>query len=58
MLHIIIGLVAIVIGVWGITSNWYIFKDFFLAIVPFVVVCFGVVALLAGIRSLRTKARE
>ena len=58
MLHIIIGLIAIVAGVWGITNNWYMFKDFLLAIVPFVVICIGVVALLAGIRSIKAKVRE
>ena len=58
MLHVIIGLVAIVIGVWGISSNWYMFRDFLLALVPFIVMCVGVVALLAGIRSLKTKARD
>ena len=58
MLHIIIGLVAIVIGVWGITNNWYMFKDFLLALLPFAVICIGVVALLAGIRSLKAKVRE
>ena len=55
MLHIIIGLAAIVIGLWGITSNWFMFKDMLLAILPLAVICFGVVALLAGIRSMKAK---
>lgn len=55
MLHIIVGIIAIVIGLWGITSNWYMFRDMLAAIVPFVLVCFGIVALLAGIRSTKAK---
>jgi len=58
MLHVIVGIIAIVIGLWGITNNWYMFKDILLAIVPFAVICFGVVALLAGIRSMKAKAGE
>ena len=55
MVHIIIGITAIAIGLWGIVGNWYMFRDVLVAIVPLVVICFGLVALLAGIRSLKAK---
>lgn len=55
MLHIVVGIVAIVIGLWGIMGNWYMFKDILVAIVPLVVLCFGIVAVLAGIRSMKAK---
>ncbi|MCK4787148.1 MAG: hypothetical protein KAV87_25540 [Desulfobacteraceae bacterium] len=55
MLHIIVGVIALMIGLWGITSNWYMFRDMLVAIVPLAVVCFGIVAILAGIRSMKTK---
>ena len=55
MVHIVVGIIAIVIGLWGIAVNWYMFKDMLVAIVPLAVVCFGLVALLAGIRSLKTR---
>jgi len=58
MLHVIIGIVAIVLGLWGIANNWYMFKDMFIALIPFLVICFGIVALLAGIRSMKAKLRE
>ena len=58
MLHVIIGLVAIVIGLWGIGRNWFMFKDILFAFVPLAAICFGVVALLAGIRSMKAKIRE
>jgi len=55
MLHIVVGIVAIVIGLWGIMGNWYMFKDILVAIVPLLVLCFGIVAVLAGIRSMKAK---
>jgi len=51
----IIGIVAIVIGLWGILSNWYMFRDVLKAAIPFALICFGIVALLAGIRSVKPK---
>ena len=55
MVHIVIGIVAIVIGVWGVMANWYMFKDIVAGLLPFVIICFGLVALLAGIRSIKAK---
>ena len=55
MLHVIVGIIAIVIGLWGIMGNWYMFKDILVTIVPFAVLCFGIVAILAGIRSMKAK---
>jgi len=55
MLHVIVGIIAIVVGLWGITRNWYMFRDMLVAIVPFLVICFGVVAILAGIRKMKAK---
>jgi hypothetical protein len=55
MLHIIVGIIAVVIGLWGIMGNWYMFKDVLIAVVPPVVLLFGIVAILAGIRSMKAK---
>jgi len=55
MLHIIVGIIAIVIGLWGIMGNWYMFKDVLVTLVPLVVLLFGIVAVLAGIRSMKAK---
>jgi len=55
MLHVIVGVIAIVVGLWGITRNWYMFRDMLVAIVPFLVICFGMVAILAGIRKMKAK---
>jgi len=53
MLHVVVGIIAIVIGLWGIMSNWYMFKDILVSVVPLVVLLFGIVAILAGIRKLK-----
>ena len=55
MLHIVVGIIAIVIGLWGIMGNWYMFKDILISVVPLVVLLFGIVAILAGIRKMRAK---
>ena len=54
VLHIIAGILAIVIGLWRISCSWYMFKDMLAAILPLALICFGIVALLAGIRSTKT----
>ena len=54
VLHIIVGILAIVIGLWRISSSWYMFKDMLAAILPLALICFGIVALLAGTRSKKT----
>jgi len=53
MLHIVVGIIAIVIGLWGIMGNWYMFKDILVTIVPLAVLLFGIVAVLAGIRKMK-----
>ena len=55
MLHIVVGIIAIVIGLWGIMSNWYMFKDMPISIVPLVALLFGIVAVLAGIRKMKSR---
>ena len=55
MLHVIIGIFAVVVGLWGLSNNWYFFKDMLVAIVPLLVLCFGIVAILAGIRKMKAK---
>ena len=53
MLHMIIGTIAIVVGLRGIVANWYLFLDILGATVPLGLIGFGAVALLAGIRHVK-----
>ena len=55
MWNIIIGVTAITLGLWGITRNWYMIVDIIGVFVPFLLIAVGLVALLAGIRGVKTK---
>ncbi|CAN2041905.1 Magnetosome protein MamI-g, greigite-specific [Candidatus Magnetomoraceae bacterium gMMP-15] len=51
MKHIIIGLIAITLGLWGIVLNWYRFIDLLWVLIPMAVLIGGIVALMAGISN-------
>ena len=53
MLHIAIGIISILLGIFGIMRNWYMFIDIISVIIPIALITFGVIALLAGIRGLK-----
>jgi len=53
MLHLIIGAIAIIVGLRGLLANSYLFKDVLAAVLPLTLLCFGVVALLAGMRKIK-----
>lgn len=58
MLEIIIGTIAIIFGFWGITRNWYLFKDIVVALIPLVLLAVGTIMMLAGIRGVKKKQSE
>ncbi|MCK4728158.1 MAG: hypothetical protein KAT27_04485 [Desulfobacterales bacterium] len=58
MKHIIIGLVAITLGLWGIVLNWYQFLDLLWVLVPMAVLVGGIIALLAGISNFSRVSRS
>ncbi len=59
MKHIIFGLLAIALGVWGIVRNWWAFVDLLNVVIPILLVLVGVVALAAGISGqLKTEPVE
>lgn len=58
MKHIIIGLVGIILGLWGIALNWYQFVDLLWVLVPMAVLFGGIIALLAGISNFSKGSRS
>ncbi len=56
--HIIVGLLGIVLGLWGIALNWYQFLDLLWILVPLAVLFGGIVALLAGIGNFSKNPRS
>ena len=55
MPNIIIGLVTIAIGLWGLSVWWWSVAEFLRGIVPVVLILFGLVALGAGVSVVREK---
>ena len=54
MLNLIIGIVLVIVGTWGIFANWMMFVDVLKMLVFLGLIGFGVIALLAGLRRLKT----
>ncbi len=55
MKHIICGLVAALLGIWGIIVWWQEFGAVMRGIIPFALLAFGIIAMLAG---MQTQERE
>ena len=51
MINIVFGLVAICLGTWGLVTYWWYTVDVIIAIFPLVLLLFGIVALLAGVKN-------
>ena len=51
MINIIMGFILMSIGIWGVISNWYSFVDLFYSLAPFVLTVFGIISLVAGMRT-------
>ncbi|NCO24536.1 MAG: hypothetical protein COZ07_10015 [Candidatus Infernicultor aquiphilus] len=55
---IIGGIVAIILGVWGLIEWWLLFLKALAALIPFILVVGGVLAVIVGITSRRDKIEE
>ena len=58
MKHIIIGLLAIIIGLWGVAMNWYQFLDLLWVLAPLVLLVGGMIALTAGVGNFTHDAKS
>jgi len=56
MINIVFALVAICLGTWGLVTYWWYTVDVIIAIFPWVLLLFGLVALLAGIKNTGLRA--
>jgi hypothetical protein len=54
MVHIVIGVAAVVAGVWWISTDFVIFCEILKTLVYLGLIGFGIVAALAGIRQFRS----
>lgn len=51
MKHIICGLISALLGIWGIIIWWYEFGAVMRGIVPFVLLAFGIIGIIAGLQT-------
>lgn len=58
MPSIIGGMIAIGLGVWGLSAYWWSFAELLRGLLPLLLIVGGLVALSAGIQMLREKTRE
>ena len=56
MINIVLGLVAISLGLWGLVTYWWYTVDVIISIFPLVLLGFGAVAILAGIKNTGIRA--
>ena len=49
MIHVILGLITVIIGSWILSRNWWAFLDLLRVMYPFLLVCLGVIMILAGL---------
>ena len=54
MTNLIIGIVLVLAGAWGMFANWMMFADVLKMLIFLGLIGFGVIALLAGLRRLKT----
>ena len=55
MINIIAGLIAIVLGIWGLGVWWWSFSEVLRGLIPLVLIIGGLAAIAAGIGSFKDK---
>jgi hypothetical protein len=53
MPSVIVGLLSLALGLWGLTAWWWSVTEFLRGAVPIVLLLLGVVALASGVQSVR-----
>ena len=58
MTNIIVGLLAIAFGLWGMTVWWWSVAELLRGLVPVILILIGVVALAAGVSAVRNEKEK
>ena len=53
MVSVIVGLLGLALGLWGLTAWWWSVTEFLRGAMPIVFIVFGLVALAAGVQTVR-----
>ncbi|MBF0240872.1 MAG: hypothetical protein HQK64_00150 [Desulfamplus sp.] len=57
ILQFIFGFFLLCLGIYGVVTHWWIFVDLASVIIDILLVLFGTLSIIAGISSIREKAR-
>jgi hypothetical protein len=57
MVQIIAGLLAVTLGLWGMSVWWFSVEELLRGLTPILLILFGVVALMAGVSAPSTRLR-
>lgn len=58
MLSVIFGLLTLALGLWGLVAWWWSVTEFLRGALPIALIVFGIVALAAGVQSVRQPAAK
>ena len=58
MSHLMVGLISVGLGIWGMASWWSVFGLVMRGIIPFFLLVFGLIAILAACRRIGLAAAE
>lgn len=58
MLAVIFGLIFMVLGIWGLAAWWGDFVTIIRGLVPPLIICGGLLAVIAGVTSMRDAAES
>jgi len=58
MINFVLGAAAVLLGFWIMFSNWWATVDLLRTIVPMIMVIYGVIALMAGLKSIARKRAD
>lgn len=58
MKHVIVGLVAICLAIWGLIVWWATFGMVMRGLTPFCLLAFGLMSIASGLRKLRSGRKE
>jgi fatty acid desaturase len=58
MLAVIFGLIFMVLGIWGLAAWWWDFVAILRGLIPPLIICGGLLAVIAGVTSMRDAAES
>jgi len=58
MPNIIIGLLSISVGLWGVSVWWFSLAELLRGVVPLLLLLFGMVALMAGVTRVKNEPAD